>query len=171
MSLPTLLLVKMGVASAAAFAPPLALFGLPGMWLALGVAGAAEYWTDERLFSIGTMVGCLILTILAEVWEFSASSVRAKRAGAGRRGSIGALLGGIFGAIAGSFVVPLIGTLIGGGLGALAGSAFLERRGGRSMNEALRIGRAAAAGQMIGVAGKILAACALATWLVVSVFV
>ncbi|MFT6111015.1 MAG: hypothetical protein ACJA2W_003944 [Planctomycetota bacterium] len=140
------------------------------MWLTLGVAGAAEYWTETRLYSTQTMIGCLVIAIVGEIWEFTASSVRAKRAGAGRRGSIGALLGGLSGAIAGSFVLPVIGTLIGGGIGALVGSAFLERRGGRPLSEALEIGKAAAAGQMLGVAGKLLAATLLAGWIIVASF-
>ena len=69
MIFPTLLLVKIGVAAAAACAPPLALVGLPGMWLALGIAGAAEYWTDTRLFSFETMIGCLTLAVLGEIWD------------------------------------------------------------------------------------------------------
>ncbi|QDV08126.1 hypothetical protein Poly30_36620 [Planctomycetes bacterium Poly30] len=170
MTLPTELLAQIGVAAAAVLAPPLALLGLPGMWLALGVAGAAEYWTEARLFSTQTMIGCLVLACLGEIWEFTASSVRARRAGAGRRGSIGALLGGMGGAIVGSFIVPVIGTLIGGGIGALAASAFLERRGGRPLGDALRIGKAAAAGQMIGVIGKLMIACVLAAWLAIAVF-
>ncbi len=147
---------------------PITLVGLPGMWLSLGCAGLAEYFTDERLYSNTTMAGCLLLTIAGDVWEFTASSARAKRAGAGRRGTIGALLGGIAGAILGSFVLPLIGTLIGGGVGALVASAALEQRGGRSVPDALRIGRAAAAGQLMGVAGKFVAAAVLVSWILIA---
>lgn len=171
MTFTLLALAKTGAAFLALCAPPLTLLGLPGMWLALVGLGAAEYWSEPRLYSGWTIAGCIGLAIAGEAWEFTASSMRAKRAGAGRRGSVGALLGGITGAILGSFVMPVIGTLIGGGAGALALSALLERRGGRSMGEAVRIGRAAAAGQMIGVAGKMVAALALATWIVIASFV
>ncbi len=165
-----LLLTKLAAATLAIAAPFLSLLGLPGMWLALVGLGAAEYWTEPRLYSNTTIVGCLGIALAGEVWEFAASSVRAKRAGAGRRGSLGALVGGILGAIAGSFVLPIVGTLVGGGVGALFMSALLEKQGGRSMSEAVRIGRAAAAGQMIGVAGKLVAAIALATWVVLATF-
>jgi len=165
-----LLLIKIGAALFALVAPLLSLLGLPGMWLALVGLGAAEYWSEPRLYSSTTIVGCLCLAVLGELWEFSASSVRAKRAGAGRRGSLGALLGGIAGAILGSFAMPIVGTLVGGGVGALLLSTLLEKQGGRSMGEAVRIGRAAAAGQMIGVAGKLMAAIALAVWIVIATF-
>ena len=165
-----LLLTKVGAALLALCAPLLSLLGLPGMWLALVGLGAAEYWSEPRLYSTTTIVGCLCLAILGELWEFTASSRRAKRAGAGRRGSLGALVGGIVGAILGSFIMPIIGTLIGGGLGALVMSAMLEKQGGRSVSDAVRIGRAAAAGQMIGVAGKLITAVALAGWILVATF-
>ena len=168
--MPLLFLIKAGAALLAICAPLLSLLGLPGMWLALVGLGAAEYWTEPRLYSTVTIVGCLCLAVAGELWEFTASSARAKRAGAGRRGSLGALGGGIIGAILGSFVMPIVGTLIGGGIGALVLSALLEKQGGRSMKEAARIGRAAAAGQMIGVAGKMVTAIALATWILLATF-
>lgn len=170
MTLALLILTKAGAALLAICAPPLSLLGLPGMWIALVGLGAAEYWSEPRLYSTGTILGCLGLAIAGELWEFTASSARAKRAGAGRRGSLGALGGGIAGAILGSLILPVVGTLIGGGVGALVMSALLEKQGGRSMREALRIGRAAAAGQMIGVAGKMIAAIALAAWIILATF-
>lgn len=159
---------QVSVVLAALLAPLLTLFMLPGMWLALAVAGIAEWVTDRALFSAWSLGGCLALALLGELWEFSASSVRAKRAGAGRRGAIGALVGGIAGAIVGTMMLPVIGTIAVGGLGALAGSFALERSGGRSVDEALRVGRAAATGQVLGVAGKLAICCAMALWLAVA---
>jgi len=160
---------KVGVVCAALVAPVLTLFMLPGMWLALAAAGLAEWVTDERLFSPWSLGGCLVLALLGELWEFSASAARAKKAGAGRRGAIGALIGGFLGAIAGTMILPVIGTIAVGGLGALAGSFALERDGGRSVDEALRVGKAAATGQVLGVAGKLAICCAMALWLAVAV--
>lgn len=153
--------------------PLLGLMGLPGTWLLLALAGGAEWITEPQLFSAGTAVAAVLLAVAGETWEFLASSTTAKRAGAGRRGAVGALLGGIAGAIAGTLLipVPIIGTLVGGGLGAFALSSTLEREGGRELGEALRVGRAAAAGQLLGVLGKTVAGGGVYVLLVVALFV
>lgn len=153
--------------------PLLAVMGLPGTWLLLALAGLAEWGTGPRLFSTGGVATAVALALAGEVWEFLASSSRARRAGAGRRGALGALAGGIAGAVAVTVLlpVPLVGTLVGGGLGAFVLSSLLERGGGRSTGEALRIGRAAAVGQVLGVAGKVAAAVAVYLLVLVEVFV
>lgn len=153
--------------------PLVILMGLPGTWLLLLLAGVAEWVTEPRLFDTVTLVSVLVLAVAGEVWEAMASSVRARRAGAGRRGSIGALVGGIGGALLGTMLipVPLVGTLVGGGVGAFAGSAGLERSGGTSAESAWRIGRAAAAGHLVGLLGKLLAGVTAYLWLVVALFV
>lgn len=153
--------------------PLLGLMGLPGTWLLLALAGGAEWITEPRLFSGGTAIAAVLLAVAGEAWEFLASSTTAKRAGAGRRGAVGALLGGIAGALAGTLLipVPIIGTLVGGGLGAFALSSALERDGGRDLGESLRVGRAAAAGQLLGVLGKTVAGVGVYVLLVVALFV
>jgi uncharacterized protein YqgC (DUF456 family) len=112
-----------------------------------------------------------VITNLGEVWEFVSGSVRAKRAGAGRRGALGAIAGGVVGAVLGTFLIPapVIGTLLGGGLGAFAGAAGLERRGGRDLGESLRIGRAAGVGHALGLVGKLAAGVVVWVWVSVAV--
>lgn len=153
--------------------PLLAAVGLPGTWLLLTLAGLAEWWTEPRLFSTPAILGAVLLAVLGEAWEFLASSTRARRAGAGRRGALGALAGGIAGAVLGTVLipVPVAGTLIGGGLGAFALSTTLERSGGTELSDALRVGRAAAAGQLLGVLGKLLAAGSVYLLVVTALFV
>lgn len=153
--------------------PALVLLGLPGTWLLLALAGLAEWATPARLFSTTSVAVVIGLAVLGEVWEFAAGSVRAKRAGAGRRGALGAIGGGLIGAVLGTFLIPapLIGTLLGGGLGAFAGAAGLERHGGRGLRESLRIGRAAGVGHALGLAGKLAASVLVWAWLSVAVSV
>jgi uncharacterized protein YqgC (DUF456 family) len=153
--------------------PALVLLGLPGTWLLLALAGLAEWTTPAQLFSGMTVAVVLILAVLGEAWEFFAGSAGAKRAGAGRRGALGALGGGLVGAVLGTFLIPapVIGTLLGGGLGAFAGAAGLERRGGRDLRESLRIGRAAGVGHALGLAGKLAASVLVWAWVSVSVCV
>lgn len=155
------------------FGPLIVLVGLPGTWLVLALAGCAEWWTESRLFSTPVLVTAVVLTAAGEVWEFTASSVRAKRAGAGRRGSLGALGGGIAGALIGTVAlpVPIIGTLVGGGLGAFGASTLLERSGGQTLGASLRVGRAAAVGQLLGLAGKLAASVFVYVILVVALLV
>lgn len=167
----TALIVKLALPLLGLLGPLTVLMGLPGTWLTLALAGTAEWVTDEALFDAATLIGCLVVAVLGEVWEFSASSTRAKRAGAGRRGSLGALGGGILGAILGTVLlpVPLIGSLLGGAAGAFGGATLLEHRGGVELGSSLRIGRAAAAGHFFGLAGKFVGS--IAVWLCLSVTV
>ena len=169
----TLIAVRVLLPIVGLMCPLLGLMGLPGTWLLLALAGGAEWITEPQLFSGGTAAAAVLLAVAGEAWEFLASSTTAKRAGAGRRGAVGALLGGIAGAIAGTLLipVPIIGTLVGGGLGAFALSSTLEREGGRELGEALRVGRAAAAGQLLGVLGKTVAGAGVYVLLVVALFV
>ena len=62
------------------------------------------------------------------------------------------------------------GALVGGGLGAFALSAGLERSGGTAADSAFRIGRAAAAGHMVGLMGKLVAGVAVYAWLVTALY-
>jgi uncharacterized protein YqgC (DUF456 family) len=149
----------------------LILLGLPGTWLAIATAGLCEWLTDRRLFHWGVFVAVVVIALFGELWELLSSATRAKRAGAKRRGAIGAFLGGIGGAILGTFLIPapLLGTLIGGGLGAFALSAALEHEGGRDVQEAIRIGQAAGIGHVLGLVGKL--ACGVLVWLILAVAV
>ena len=146
----------------------LVLLGLPGTWLAIATAALCEWATEPRLFHTGTLVAAVALGVAGELWELFASASRAKRAGARRSGALGALAGGIAGAIAGTLLIPapILGTLAGGGLGAFAGASLAERGGGREMREALRVGRAAAVGHVLGMVGKL--AAAVSVWLLLA---
>ena len=145
--------------------------GLPGTWLVLVFAAVAEWVTEPSLFQGWTAGAALFFAAAGEVWEFSAGAVRAKRAGAGRAGSLGSLVGGVAGALIGTIAVPipLVGSLLGGGLGAMTGAMLAEARSGVAPGKALQVGRAAAVGHMIGLAGKIILACL--TWLVIAIAV
>lgn len=152
--------------------PALVVMGLPGTWLLLALAGTAEGLTDARLFSSTTWIGVLLVALAGELWETLAASRQAKRAGAGRRGAWGALLGGIGGAVLGTIMIPIpiLGTLIGGMTGAFVLAASLEHRGGKTLGQALRIGRSAASGQVRGMVGKLTCSVIVYVWLVVAVF-
>jgi len=150
----------------------LILLGLPGTWLMITTAALAEWWTpDTRLFHTATLGVAVGLAALGELIEFLASAGGAKRAGATRSGALGAVVGGIVGAILGTIFipVPLLGSLAGGAGGAFAGSALMEHGGGKELRDAVRVGRGAAVGHVVGMLGKL--TMGVAVWVLLAVAV
>ncbi len=110
----------------------LVLLGLPGIWLMILMALGIDLWRPELMTNAAFIV-LFVLAFLAEVAEFIASAVGAKKAGGSTRAAIGAIIGSIAGALTlgGAFsVVPVIGTfigvIIGGAIGAAIGAVVLE---------------------------------------------
>jgi len=100
----------------------LVLVGLPGNWLMILTALLFAWWQSEApIFSTVTLVVFCVLGLAGELFEFAAGTVGSKKAGAKIWGSVSAILGGITGAIAGMFLipVPVIGSLTGACAGAL----------------------------------------------------
>ena len=99
------------------------LFALPGNWLILISTCYFAWWrAEDGVFSVYTLAAIALLAVLGEVAEFFGGMGGAKRAGAGWKGSIGAVIGAVTGAIAGTFVLPLFGTFIGACIGAGLGA-------------------------------------------------
>ena len=151
----------------------LILLGLPGTWLMIATAALVEWWTADTLFHMATLGVAMGLGALGELIEFLASAGGAKRAGATKFGALGALVGGITGAILGTIFipVPLLGSLAGGAMGAFAGSAMLERGGGKELRDAMHVGRGAAVGHVLGMLGKLAMGVGVWVLLTVAVFV
>ncbi len=144
------------------------LLGLPGNWLM--VAGTLLVaWLRPGMFSAGTLVAVVIVAAAGEVLELLSGALGARKGGAGRRGSAGALLGGFVGAIAGTFLipVPVLGSLVGACAGACLGAWSLEMSGGRDFDESLRAGVGAGVGRALGTVVKLAAGVLL--WLVIAV--
>jgi len=83
------------------------LLSLPGTWILLGLAVIVEladgtYLPGEEPMTFGWMLLgiCTGLAVLGEVIETGAGAAGAKLGGATRRGVIGAIVGGIAGAMA-----------------------------------------------------------------------
>ncbi len=148
----------------------LLLIGLPGAWLMIVTAGAAEWFTpDQTMFHPLTLVLAIALAAGGELLEVLASSKGARQAGATRRGAIGALGGGLLGTLIGTFTIPIpvIGSLIGGATGAFLGSAILEHEGGAEARAVFKIGSGAAAGHVMGMLIKF--GAAVSVWLLLGV--
>ena len=132
--------------------------GLPGTWLMIGSAVLLQWWRHTPYFSTGTLVAVVVLAGLAEVFEFATGMVGAKRAGGTRQGAIGALAGGVVGALLATFLIPipLIGILTGTCLGAAGGTILVETWAGMPPEASVRAGIGAGAGRFFGTVAKLL---------------
>ena len=113
---------------------------LPGLWIM--TAAAAIYSLDPHEHRLGhkTLLVLVILSVIAEILEFTAGGAAARKAGGGRRAAVGALLGGIVGGIIGSFVLPLVLTIVGICIGSFVGAAGFELLGGGEAVHSLGVG-------------------------------
>src|SRR5690349_3719736 len=105
------------------------LLGLPGLWLMVGaVAGFAWLTGFDRYVGWPGIIAVLSIAAVAEILEFVAGSAGAKKAGASRRGMIGAIVGAIIGAIffTGLLPIPIVGTVFGVCFGTFCGAALVE---------------------------------------------
>jgi uncharacterized protein YqgC (DUF456 family) len=144
------------------------LLGLPGNWLM--VAGTLlTAWLVPEMFSVWTLVAIVILAAAGEVLELLSGSLGARKGGAGRRGAMGALLGGFIGAIVGTFLipVPVLGSLIGACGGACLGAWGLELSGGSDIRASLRAGFGAGVGRAFGTVIKL--AVGLLLWIIITI--
>jgi hypothetical protein len=137
----------------------LVIFGLPGNWLIVISTALFAWWrAEDGVFSIYTLLAITVLAFLGELIEFFAGMGGARRAGAGWRGTVGALIGAVTGAIFGTFLIPIpfLGTLIGACVGAGIGAWGLELFGGREMADSVRYGMGAGIGEFLGITSKFL---------------
>lgn len=131
------------------------LMTLPGLWVML--AGLVGY---ALVTGWGVHVGwagvatVLILVLLPEAAEMLMGGAAAKKAGGSTRAGVGAMIGGLLGAL---FLTPplwLIGTVIGACLGAFVGALVAEFTVRGDPMHSTRVGYAAAIGRFIGILTK-----------------
>ncbi|MDD5328136.1 MAG: DUF456 domain-containing protein [Phycisphaerae bacterium] len=133
-------------------------FALPGNWLIIITTALFAWWhADENMFSVYTLIIITILAILGELVEFLGGVTGAKKAGAGFRGSLGAIIGAVTGAIIGTFLIPipLLGTLLGSCAGAAILACLFEVTGGRKLEDTVQLGFGAGLGVFLGTSAKI----------------
>lgn len=137
----------------------LTLLTLPGVWLILTVAVILQLaYGEPLLFSWWTLGIALGLALAGELAEFGASALGATRAGGGRSGALGSIVGSTVGAVAGTFLIPIpvAGTIVGGVIGAGAGALVAERGiANRTWWQSCRIGHGAAWGRLIATIAKL----------------
>jgi uncharacterized protein YqgC (DUF456 family) len=143
---------------------------LPGTWLIL-LATAGYVWLlgDSRAgFGWGVLVALLALAVLGEILELITSAFGVQSAGGSRRASFGAIAGGMVGAIAGTFLlpVPVVGSILGAALGSFLGALLAERSRGSDLRRQVAVGKGAFWGRLFGTVAKLLVAAIM--WIVVA---
>lgn len=145
-------------------------FALPGNWLIVITTVLFAFWrADDKVFSLYTLIIIAVLALLGELVEFFGGMGGARKAGAGLRGSLGAIIGAITGALIGTFLipVPLLGTLLGSCAGAAIGACIFELSGTRKLQDSFRLSLSAGLGQFLGATAKLI--IGLLIWLIVAV--
>ena len=146
------------------------LFTLPGNWLMIASTCLFAWWKwDDGLFSWPLLVTVTVLALIAEIIEFFAGAGGAKKAGAGWLGALAAIGGAIFGAIVGTFAipVPVFGTMLGACLGAGLFTWIAERTTGKELNQSVRSGVGAGTGVLVGTVSKFGIGCLI--WLLITI--
>lgn len=154
---------------------------LPGAWIMLGIAFVIElidqWWrtpgADGRTqtFEWWLLGVCVALALAGELIELAAGAAGAKSGGAGRRGMIGALIGGVVGALLLTpFIpIPVVGTLIGAIIGTFIGAVLGEVTGQtpKTVRGSMKPALGATIGRVFGTVSKI--GVAIVIWLTLSV--
>jgi uncharacterized protein YqgC (DUF456 family) len=134
----------------------LTILGLPGLWLMVAtLVGYAWLTTMGHYVGWTSLITVLALALIAEVLEFYVGSAGAKKAGASRRGMIGALVGALIGGFLFTIPVPILGTIFGVCFGAFLGAALVEMGIVGDAAHAHRVGWGAAKGRFFGIVLKL----------------
>lgn len=134
----------------------LAVIGLSGAWLTILVAIGVQLWRPET-FSWWTIGAAAAIALLAEIAEFVASGVGARKLGGSKRAAAMAIIGALAGAIVGTFALPapILGSIVGGIIGAGVMALLAERtKHGRTWGQSWRVGRGAAVGKAVSMVVK-----------------
>jgi uncharacterized protein YqgC (DUF456 family) len=139
--------------------------GLPGLWVMLAAALGYNALPGPAAIGTATLVGALLLAVVAEVLEFTVAARYTTRYGGSRRAGWGAILGGVAGAVVG-VPVPVVGSVIGAFVGAFAGAYLAERSRRAEHGAATRVATGALVGRAAAAALKTACGLAIAAWLV-----
>lgn len=140
----------------------LAALQLPGTWLILAATVGYDWYHHWKIFGWKWLVALASAALVAEVIETGASYVIARKGGASRRASIGAVIGGLAGMILLSLPIPIIGTILGGMIGCFLGALVGELTVRDDLATGTKVGIYATIGRLIGMIAKTSAAVVIA---------
>ena len=125
-----------------------------GTWLIALGALIFAFMTHFSIFDFWTLAFVLILYAAGEILEYVALVIGAKKFGASNRAIVGALLGGVFGAVLGVSFLG-VGIIPGTILGIFLGALLLEYTRRRDWNQAMKAGVGSVLGRMGSIAAKV----------------
>jgi len=170
-------LVAVGFTLFGALCTLLVVAGLPGAWILIGAAVLIDFldrlWLGPGAaltFHPLTIAAAVVIAAIGEALEFALSAAGAKRFGATRAGMWGSVIGGVFGALTGTFAIPIpvIGTIAGAALGTAAGAVVGELIAGkRTLREVSVPATGAVLGRVLGMLAKL--PVAIAVWVVLAI--
>jgi uncharacterized protein len=134
-------------------------FGLPGLWIMIGVAAVGAIM---KLVGLTTLVIVVVIAVVAELIEFVLVGRITKRYGGSRKAFWGALVGGFVGILIG-IPVPIIGSVIAGFIGTFAGAALVTYAETKKLDAAQRVGMGAMFGRVLTAVAKTAAGLAILT--------
>lgn len=150
------------------------IFGLVGILMVIGgLPGTFATWTgiflialinSFEVISIRLLLIFLGVAVLGEVLEFLSGMLGTKKFGGSRKGSGGAILGGLIGAIFFTGIAPGIGTLIGVIVGTFGGAFIGEYIDKKEILQAGRAGWGAFLGRIGAMVIKILLILGMGSW-------
>ncbi len=141
--------------------------GFPGIWLMLAVGLGFNQLAGSGRIGWTTLIGALVLAIVAELIEFAVSAKFTTRFGGSRRAGWGAILGGFIGALVG-VPIPIVGSVIGGFVGAFVGAFAAEASRREPGTSLTRVATGAMLGRVVGAALKSGFGFAIASWLLLA---
>jgi uncharacterized protein YqgC (DUF456 family) len=114
--------------------------GIPGGWIALGAMVVYDIATGFSAVGWKWLIVMVLVLLVGEVIESLLGLVYVARKGASRWGVLGAFLGGLGGAIGGTFVIPFIGSIIFGLVGAFVFAVVFEYLRYKALDRAIQTG-------------------------------
>jgi hypothetical protein len=128
--------------------------GFPGGWTALGIIVIYDLATGFSAVGWRWLVAMGAIMAVAELIEALLGLVYVKHKGATRWGVLGAFIGGLGGAIGGTFIIPFIGSIIFGLVGAFAVAVLFEYIYYKRLDHALQTGFFAFIGRLSAMFAK-----------------
>ncbi len=142
----------------------LIVLGMPGLWIMIASAITYNLIVPERPMSWFTVIGIVVLGVVAEVLDFSLAGRYARKYGGSRKAAWGAIIGGMIGAFIG-VPVPIVGPVIGALVGSFFGALVGEVRNGGERGAATKVATGALIGRVFGTVIKVGLGFAVAIWI------
>ncbi len=139
-------------------------FSLPGNWINIILLALWKWMHPDMPAGWWFFIGIIALAGIAEGIEFISQVIGARKYGGSNRGSWGALIGSLVGAVLGAPVFFGLGSIPGALLGAFIGSLGVELVSGYNWSQALIASKGAMLGKVFGFVAKAALGMIIITW-------